>query len=169
MMYTITPVRVIALLALYAALFFIIRFFSKPALGPADRKTFYTIGTLWAVIMLIGNYLLYRAGVMSFPPWLNNFLHTFLWIGVCLSYLYLAVREDQPMVVQCIPFVLFSLTVKYAEQMLFGTWELDHFFHVFRGNTAYVVGWSLVDGLYPLITLYGLRLLGRWVPGLIVL
>jgi hypothetical protein len=167
-MYTITPVRVVALLALYAALFFIMRL-SKPALGPDDRKTFYTIGVLWAVSVFIGNYLLYRVGVMSFLPWLNNFLHTFLWIGGCLSYLYLAVREDQPMVAQCIAFATFSLIVKYAEQLLFGTWELDHFFHVLHGNVAYVLGWSLADGLYPPITLYGLRLLGRWVPGLVVL
>ena len=119
--------------------------------------------------VFIGNYLLYRAGVMSFLPWLANFLHTFLWIGGCLSYLYLAVREDQPMVIQCIAFATFSLIVKYAEQLLFGTWELDHFFHVFHGNVAYVLGWSLADALYPPITFYGLRLLGRWVPGLIVL
>lgn len=167
-MYTITPVRVLAVLALYAALFMVIRL-SKPALGPEERRTFVTIGALWAVLVFIGNYLLFRAGLMSFLPWLNNFLHTFLWIGGCLSYLYLAVREDQPMIVQCFAFAAFSLVVKYAEQLLFGTWELDHFFHVFRGNVAYVIGWSLADGLYPPITLYGLRLLGRWVPGLIVL
>ena len=36
---------------------------------------------------------------MSFLPWLTNFMHTFVWIGVCLSYLYLGVgehREDAP-------------------------------------------------------------------------
>ena len=86
-----------------------------------------------------------------------------------VARLELAVREDQPMVIQCIAFATFSLIVKYAEQLLFGTWELDHFFHVFHGNVAYVLGWSLADALYPPITFYGLRLLGRWVPGLIVL
>ena len=66
-------------------------------------------------------------------------------------------------------FATFSLIVKYAEQLLFGTWEHGHFFHVLRGNFAYVVGWSLADGLYPPLTFYGLRLISRWVPGLIAL
>lgn len=167
-MYTVTPVRVLGLLALYAALFVIIRLV-KPSVEPAERKTLFTIGAIWAVAVFIANYLLYRAGLMSFLPWLNNFMHTFLWIGVCLSFLYLGVREDQPMAVQFVVFATFSLVVKYAEQLLFGSWELDHFFHVFRGNFAYVIGWSLADGLCPPLTFYGLRLLGRWVPGLIVL
>jgi hypothetical protein len=118
--------------------------------------------------VFVANYLLFRAGVMSFLPWLNNFLHTFVWIGVCLSYLYLGVRETQPLPIQIVAFATFSLIVKYAEHMLLGTWELDHFFHMFRGTFAYILGWSLADGLYPLITLYGLRLVSRWVPGLIV-
>ena len=167
-MFTITPVHVLGLLALYAGLFVIIRVI-KPSIEPAERKTLLTVGGVWAVAVFIANYLLYRAGLMSFLPWLNNFMHTFLWIGVCLSLLYLGVREDQPMAVQFVVFATFSLVVKYAEQLLFGTWELDHFFHVFRGNFAYVLGWSLADGLYPPLTFYGLRLLGRLIPGLIVL
>ncbi len=167
-MFTITPVHVFGLLALYAGLFVIIRVI-KPSIEPAERKTLLTVGGVWAVAVFIANYLLYRAGLMSFLPWLNNFMHTFLWIGVCLSLLYLGVREDQPMAVQFVVFATFSLVVKYAEQLLFGTWELDHFFHVFRGNFAYVLGWSLADGLYPPLTFYGLRLLGRLIPGLIVL
>ena len=73
------------------------------------------------------------------------------------------------MVVQCALFFGFFLVVKYAEHFLFGTRELDHFLHLFRGNFAYIMGWSLADGLYPVLTLYGLRLLGKRVPGLIVL
>jgi hypothetical protein len=164
----ITPIRVLAVLAVYAALFVIIRLL-KPSIEPAERKTFFTIGGIWAVAVFVANYLLYRAGVMSFLPWVNNFMHTFLWIGVCLSVLYLGVREDQPMPVQFVVFATFSLIVKYAERLLFGTWELDHFFYVFHGNFAYVLGWSLADGLYPPLTFYGLRLLGRRVSGLIVL
>ena len=167
-MYTITPVRVLGVLAVYGGLLVIIRLI-KPFLDPAESKTFFTIGAAWAGGVFIGNYLLYLAGVMSFLPWLNNFIHTFLWIGVCLSFLYLGVREDQPMIVQCILFVVFSLIVKYAERLLFGTWDLDHFFHVFHGNFAYILGWSLADGVYPPLTFYGLRLLGKTVPGLIVM
>jgi hypothetical protein len=119
--------------------------------------------------VFVANYVLFRLGVMSFLPWVNNFMHTFVWIGLCLTVLYLGLREDEPLPVQFVVFATFSLIVKYAEQLLFGTWDLGHFFYVFRGNTAYILGWSLADGLYPVITLYGLRLLGRWLAGLIVI
>jgi len=167
-MYSVTPIRVIGVLAIYAGLFVIIRLV-KPSIEPAERKTFFTVGAMWAVAVFIANYLLYRAGLMSFLPWVNNFMHTFLWIGVCLSFLYMGVREDQPMVLQLVVFATFSLIVKYAERLVFGTWDLDHFFHVFHGNFAYILGWSLADGLYPPLTFYGLRLLGKWMRGLIVL
>lgn len=164
----VTFVRVLGLLCLYAALFVMIRS-DRPPVANQERRTLYVIGGTWAVCVFVANYLLFRAGVMSFLPWVNNFLHTFVWIGVCLSYLYLGVRGSQSLPVQMLLFATFSIIVKYAEQLLFGTWELDHFFHVFHGNFAYVLGWSLADGLYPPLTLYGLRLVARWVPGLVVL
>ncbi len=167
-MYTITPIRVFAVLLVYAALFVIIRTY-KNRIEPAERKTFFTIAGAWAVTVFIGNYLLFLAGFMSFLPWVNNFMHTFIWIGVCLAFLYLGIREHQSMVVQFIFFATFSLIVKYAEQLLFGTWEHSHFLHIFQGNVAYVLGWSLADGLYPVLTLFGLRLSARWIPGLIAL
>jgi hypothetical protein len=166
--YTVTPVSVAVVLAFYAALFVIIRTF-KARIEPDELKTARVIGLVWAITVFIMNYLLYQAGVMSFLPWINNFMHTFLWIGLCLTFLYLGVRETQPMWVQCVMFATFSLIVKYSEHMVFGTWDLDHFFHVFKGNTAYIMGWSLADGLYPPLTFYGLRLIGRGMPGLIVL
>ncbi len=159
---------VVMLLTFYAALFVIIRVV-QPSIPPEERKTAAVIGATWAVSVFAANYLLYRAGFMSFLPWVNNFMHTFLWIGICLTLLYVGVRRNQSMVVQFIVFATFSLIVKYAEQLLFGTWEHDHFFHVFRGNFAYVLGWSLADGLYPPLTFFGLRLAGRFIPGLQVL
>jgi hypothetical protein len=167
-MYTVTPIRILALLLFYAALFVIIWTY-KRSIDPDERKTFFTIAILWAVSVFIANYLLYKIGVMSFLPWINNFMHTFIWIGICLSFLYLGIREDYSMLVQFIIFATFSLIVKYAEQLLFGTWEHSHFFYIFQGNVAYVLGWSLADGLYPILTYYGLRLIARWVSGLIVL
>lgn len=167
-MYTMTPIRIGAVLLFYAALFVIIRTY-KNKIEPAERKTFFTIAGAWAVTVFIGNYLLFLAGFMSFLPWLNNFMHTFVWIGVCLTFLYLGIREHHSMIVQFIFFATFSLIVKYAEQLLFGTWEHSHFLHIFQGNVAYVLGWSLADGLYPVLTLFGLRLSARWIPGLIAL
>ena len=95
-------------------------------------------------------------------------MHSFLWIGICLAWLYLGVREDQPMAVQVLLFTTFSIIVKYAEQLAFGTWDLDHFFGVFEGNFAYVLGWSLADGTYPVITLFALRLAATRIPRLAV-
>jgi hypothetical protein len=163
----ITPLRVLGVLAFYAAVFVIIRL-SRSRIEPFERRTFVAIAVAWAVPVFIANYLLYRAGVMSFLPWVNNALHSFLWIGLCLTWLYLGVRETQPLVLQVVLFTTFSLIVKYAEQKLFGTWELDNFFGI-GGNGAYVMGWSLADGTYPVITLLGVRLAARFIPGLAVI
>lgn len=166
-MYQMTPLRIFAVLLFYAALFVLILMY-RNRVERSETKTFLVIGGVWAVAVFAANYLLYRAGLMSFLPWVNNFLHTFVWIGFCLTWLYLAVRERHTLPVQFIAFATFSLVVKYAEQKAFGTWDHGHFFHVFRGNFAYVLGWSLADGLYPPLTLVGLRMLGGRVSGLIV-
>lgn len=164
-MYTITPLRVLGILMLYAALFMIMRSIRK-RIDNDEKGLFAFIGLMWASLVFVGNYLFYLIGIMSFLPWINNFLHTFVWIGGCLTWLYLGVREKEPMPVQCLHFATFSLIVKYAEQLLFGIWEHDHFFFVFKGNLAYVLGWSIMDGTYPIITKYGLRMMAwlklRW-------
>jgi hypothetical protein len=164
--YEITPLRVLGVLAFYAAMFVVIRL-SRERIEPFERKTFLAIGLAWAIPVFVANYLLHLAGAMSFLPWVNNFMHSVLWIGFCLSWLYLGVRETQPMVLQIVLFTTFSLIVKYAEQKLFGTWDLDNFFNVLHGNGWYVLGWSLADGTYPVLTLFGLRLAARFIPGLV--
>jgi hypothetical protein len=166
-MYEVTPVRVLALLLFYAALFVVIRT-TKKRIEPVERRTFLVIGLAWAVTVFVANYLLYTIGLMSFLPWVTNFAHTFVWIGFCLSWLYLGVRDTESLVTQCVIFATFSMLVQSTEQLLFGTWDLDHFFYVLHGNAAYILGWSLADGLYPIITLYGLRLAARWIPGLVL-
>jgi len=166
-MHEVTPLRVLAVLAFYAALFVIIRL-TKGRLDRDERRTFAAIGLAWAVPVFAANYLLHLAGLMSFLPWVTNGMHTFLWIGLCLTWLYLGVRTERPLLDQFVLFTTFSLVVKYAEQLAFGTWELDHFFHVLDGNFAYVMGWSLADGTYPVLTLLGLRLASRRIPGLLV-
>lgn len=164
-LYMVTPIRVLGVLAFYAALLVIIRLV-KPRIEPTEQRTALWIAGLWAVSVFIANYVLYRAGVMSFLPWIANFMHTFLWIGGCLCLLYLGVRDTQNMLTQMIVFATLSLIVKYAEQMLLGTWDHGDFFGVFQGNFAYVMGWSLADGLYPPLTLFGMRAVARVVPGL---
>jgi hypothetical protein len=167
-MYDVTPLRVLAILLLYAALLIVFRL-ARPRIEPEERFTFVAIGLAWAIPVFLANYGLYKAGLMSYLPWVTNFMHSFIWIGICLTFLYLGVRQTQPLLTQVILFTTFSLIVKYAEQIVFGTWDLDHFFHVFGGNGAYVLGWSLADGMYPLITLYGLRLASRRISGLVAI
>ena len=153
------------LLVFYALLFVVIRIHKK-RIEPNERKAFWVLYFTWAGSMFIANYVGYLMGIMSFLPWWpNNFLHTFVWIGVCLTSLYFSVRHE-PMVVQMSSFMIISLVVKYAEQQIFGVWEMEHFLHIFRGNAAYIIGWSTVDGLYPPLTLLLLRLLSKWVRGL---
>jgi hypothetical protein len=100
---------------------------------------------------------------MSFLPWVNNVLHTFVWIGLCLGFLYAGARK-RPLWEQFLLFSIFSFIVKQAEHEVLGTSELDHFFLI-RGNAAYITGWSLMDGLYPIISRLGLRLVARFVSG----
>ena len=165
-MYEVTPLRVLAILLFYGALLVIIRLIS-PRIEPEERRTFLAIGLAWAASVCVANYLLYKADLMSFLPWVTNFLHTFVWIGLCLTLLYLGVRSRESMLTQIVVFATFSLIVKYAEQIVFGTWDHDNFFHVFDGNGAYILGWSLADGMYPVITLFGLRFAARHIRGLV--
>ena len=164
---SISVLEVLGALAFYGGLFAIIRT-TMHVVEPRERRTFVAIALVWAPSVFLANWLLYKAGAMSYLPWVNNFLHTFVWIGFLLSWLYLGVRERESLFVQCVIFATFSLIVKYAEQKLFGTWEHDNFFGI-DGNGAYVLGWSLADGTYPIVTLYGLRIASRWIRGLVVI
>lgn len=164
--YDITPLRVLAVLAIYALLLAIIVLVFRPRIERYERPTALAIAGVWAVSVFIANYLLYRAGAMSYLPWVNNFLHTFVWIGICLTALYFGVRETTPMWQQFLLFFAFSLVVKYAEQWLFGTWDHDNFFGI-PGNFAYVLGWSLADGTYPILTRFVLRRVAGGIPGLV--
>jgi hypothetical protein len=156
------PGHYVIVLMVYAALFVVIRAI-HPRVDPEFRTAFGALAIGWFLATFIINYLLFRAGVMSFMPWINNFLHTFVWIGFCLTFLYAGVHK-RPFLEQFALFAIFSFIVKWAEHTVLGTWELDHFFFI-PGNIAYISGWSLADGLYAPISLAGLKLVSRWVPG----
>ena len=149
-------------LLVYAALFLIMRH-AQAHVELNFRRTYWILFWGWGIGTFVGNYALYRLGVMSFLPWLNNFLHTFVWIGLCLGFLY-AGAYRRPAVEQFLLFAIFSFIVKVAERTILGTWDLDHFFFI-RGNLAYLIGWSLMDGLYPALSRLALRVLRRFIPG----
>ena len=156
------------LLAFYAAMFVVIRAY-RSYIPKEERRTALVIGATLAPIAFIANYLLYLAGFMSFLPWLNNVGHTFVWIGICLTWLYMSVRRTTPIWVQFVMFATFSLVVKYIEQALLGTWEHGHFFNVFQGNFAYILGWSLADGFIPVLALLIVRVFATFVRDLEVI
>ena len=157
--------NVLALLVLYG-LIFLIAWYDKKKLDATEKKTFWLFYFFWSITIFIANYVGYLTGIFSFLPWLNNFLHTFLWIGVVLTYLFLAVRNEH-IAVQFMAFALFSLVVRYSEYKLFGVWDHDHFLYTFRGIDAYILGWSFVDGFYPIAAFLVLSLFSKKIDGLI--
>jgi hypothetical protein len=151
--------RILGLLLLYVALFVVIRI-TKSGLSADERRTYGLLYLGWAAPVFVANYLLSLVDLESPMPWYVNFMHTFIWIGLCLGWLYLGTRRE-PLWVQFVAFATFSLLVKLAEQKLFGAWASEHFFFIFRGNWSHLLGWSLADGLYPLISTAGLALIDR--------
>jgi hypothetical protein len=159
------PLRYALVLLVYAALFVVMRY-ANDHVELNFRRTFWVLYVGWGIGTFLGNYLLYRAGWMSFLPWVNNALHTFVWIGLCLGFLY-AGAYRRPAWEQFTLFVVFSFIVKVAERLILGTWELPYFF-VIPGNVAYLLGWSVLDGLYPTLSALALRPISRFIRGVVV-
>lgn len=128
------------------------------------RRSFTVLALIYGPAVFVANWLLYRAGWMSFLPWVNNAMHTCLWIGLGLMFLYAGSRR-RPALEQFALFAIYSFLVKEAEHAILGTWERDGFFN-FGGQFAYRVGWSLLDGLLPFLTAIGLPFVGRFVSGI---
>jgi hypothetical protein len=158
-MFMDTLIQLLALLLFYAALFVVIRI-TKHALDAGERRVYGLLYLGWAAPVFVANYLLAQIDLESPMPWYVNFLHTFVWIGLCLGWLYLGARRE-PLWVQFVAFATFSLVVKLTEQKLVGAWTSEHFFFVFHGNWSHLLGWSLADGLYPLISSAGLALIEK--------
>jgi hypothetical protein len=156
----------LVVLLTYAGLFVVV-WQIQPRLEPAHRKTFYILIPVLGVIATVANYVLFLMGVMSFMPWLNNFIHTFIWIGVVLGFTFLSVYQ-RPIWQQLVIFAVLSFVVKTMEHQVLSTWEMDNFFGI-RWESAYMFGWSFADGfLIPLGLRYGLRLVSRYIPDLLV-
>lgn len=159
------PADYLHVLLFYGALVLVMRYGHR-RIPPVFRRTYFALLIGWGFGTFVANWLLYRLGVMSFLPWLNNALHTFVWIGLCLGFLY-AGAHRRPLLEQFALFAIFSFLVKGAEHTFLGTWEHPDFFGI-PGNGAYIIGWSLMDGLYPFVSMFGLKLLSNVVAGLVV-
>lgn len=144
--------------AIYGLMFLLIRY-PKPALELNYRGNYLFLVLLWAFLMFTGNYLFYRLGVMSFLPWLNNLLHSFVWVGICLGWLYYCTHE-RPMWEQFILFAFTSFIIKMTEHWVLGTWSMDSYFGI-KSPYAYIVAMSIVDGFYPVISAFVIKALGK--------
>jgi len=155
----------ILVLLVYTAMVVLMRY-AHPRVELNFRRTYWILCIAWGLGVFIGNYLFYLIRILSFLPWLNNALHAFVWIGLCLSFLY-AGRYKKPIWEQCLLFIIFSFLVKVGEHWILGTWDLPYFFFI-KGNLAYLIGWSVLDGLYPYVSMVGLKWVSRFVQGVIV-
>jgi hypothetical protein len=145
-------------LLVYLLMFLLIRI-PRPQLELNFRGNYRFLAVVWIFLMFTGNYLFYRLGVMSFLPWLNNFIHSFLWIGVCLSWLYYTTRH-RPLWEQFIHFSFTSFVVKMAEHLLLGSWSRDAYLGIDH-PLAYLIAMSLVDGFYPILSMWFLSWMGK--------
>lgn len=151
-------INYIPVLLIYGLMFLFIRY-PKPVVELNYRGNFRFLAAVWIFLMFTGNYLFYRLGVMSFLPWLNNFIHCFLWIGVCLTWLYYA-SHHRPMWELFIHFAFTSFIIKMAERRFLGSWSMDSYFDI-NSPYAYVITMSIVDGFYPVISKWLLNYFGK--------
>jgi hypothetical protein len=152
-------------LLVYGALVVVMRY-AHPTVEPGFRKTFVILYVIYAIASFVANYVLSLVGAMSFLPWVNNFIHTFLWVGLCLTFLY-AGCHNRPLWEQVVMFAIFSFAVKLAERQILGTWEQAQWFGI-PGNLAYMLCWSLFDGVIPVASMLGLRWAATRIEGLVV-
>jgi hypothetical protein len=145
-------------LLLYFLLFLFIRY-PKPKIELNYKANFVFLFALWAFLMFTGNYLFYRLGVMSFLPWLNNLLHSGVWVGFCLGWLYYCTRE-RPLWEQFVFFAFASFIIKIAENMMLGTWNMESYLGI-HSPYAYIIAMSIVDGFYPIISRWIIKALSK--------
>jgi hypothetical protein len=145
-------------LVIYGLMYLFIRY-PKPTLELNYHSNFLFLALFWGGLMFIGNYLGYRLGIMAFLPWLDNFIHSFIWVGLCLTWLYYCTHE-RPMWEQFIFFAFASFIVKIAEKMLIGTWSMDSYLGI-KNPYAYIIAMSLIDGFYPVLSNVILKALGK--------
>lgn len=145
-------------LLIYGLMFLLIRY-PKPNLELNYRSNYFFLVVLWAFLMLTGNYLFYRLGVMAFLPWLNNAVHSIVWVGACLGWLYYTAHR-RPIWEQFILFAFTSFIVKMAEFSILGTWSMERYLGI-ESPYAYIIVMSLVDGFYPIISKWVIAALGK--------
>lgn len=141
-------------LIVYGLFFLLIRF-PKSQVELNFKGNFLFLAIVWFILMFTGNYFFHLLGLMVFLPWLNNFIHCALWIGVCLTWLYY-VAQHRPLWEQFIHFAFTSFIVKMAESQLLGSWSKESYLGIDH-PLAYLITMSVVDGFYPILSAWFLQ------------
>ena len=115
----------LSVLIVYGLMWLLIRY-PKPRIELNFQSSYVLLALFWGPLMFVGNYLGYLSGTMSFLPWINNFTHSFIWVGLALSWLYYCTKE-QSMVTQFIFASWTSFIVKVSEHLILGTWSMPVF------------------------------------------
>jgi hypothetical protein len=149
-------------------LVFLLVWYPKRTVELNSRSSFLVLYLFWSVAMFAGNYIGYLLGFMAFLPWLDNFMHSFLWVGFALAWLYFS-STGLPWYYRFFLAGMFSFLIKFSENFILGTWAFDPYFF-FTGKYAYIIIMALVDGFYPLASDILLRQLNKrftsiYLPG----
>ncbi len=158
--------RIVLLVLFYVALLVIAGLSGRRITTPEERRTFLVLA-LSGIVAFVSNNLLARIGWMTPLPVVNNLLHSGLWIGLGFPYMWFMTR-GKPAWMIFVVFLTNSLILKYVELNLFGTWNGDGFIGLGRGTFVYILGWAAVDGCLPFVMSLAVRLLGRFVPGMVL-
>jgi hypothetical protein len=152
-------------IAFYAALLVCTSLHRRTIATAAERKTFAILWVGAGSVAFFTNILLAKFGIMEPMPVAYNGLHTALWIGFGFPYMWFGTR-DAPFWKVYVIFLTTSFIIKYVEYHLFGTWNGNGFLGLGSGMFWYVLGWSAVDGFLPVLMSLGVKLLGKFVPGM---
>ena len=155
-----------ALVLLIYALIFLLVWYPKRTLELNSRNAFKLLYIFWSLFIFGGNYIGYLTGAMSFLPWLNNLLHSFIWVGFALTWLYFSSR-DLPWYYRCFLSGMFSFIIKYSEHLILGSWSFDPYLSI-HGPYAYLIFMSLVDCLYPPVSDWLLKWVNRKWPSIYI-
>src|SRR6266446_4073450 len=104
-----TLIDYLFVLAIYFLIYLLVRY-PQRSIELNFKSNFIALYIIWSLAMFSGNYFGYLGGVMSFLPWLNNFIHSFGWVGFVLAWLYMTTRK-LPMLYRFFLSAMFSFII----------------------------------------------------------
>ena len=160
-----TWIDYLLVLVVYGLIFLLV-WYPKRKIELNSRCSFIVLYIFWSVAMFAGNYFGYLLGFMAFLPWLDNFIHSFGWVGFALAWLYFS-TTGLPWYYRFFLSAMFSFIIKFSENFILGTWTFDPYFF-FTGKYTYIIIMALIDGFYPLVSDLLLKWLNKKFPAIYI-